>query len=62
MTPMKPIKAWGIVDEDGQLLRGSQYPFTYMTQRGARSLANVEDGERIARILITEIPRKGAGK
>ena len=58
---MKPFKAWALVLPDGTASRNPR-GFQRIYQSRAEVVAAIDDvearpGERIARVLITEVPR-----
>lgn len=56
---MKPAKAWALIDEEtGYLMENADdRPGDCIYRRKTMAQFAREDGERIARVLITEVPR-----
>lgn len=53
---IKPVKMWALVNGNGDITQSGLRIWVLLTRKVARS--NRNSHERIAHVLITEIPRK----
>lgn len=58
--PMKPVKLWALVDDDGNIHRSFSRNLILTTRNAAR--ANRESTERIVYVLVAPVPRKRVKK